>query len=174
MSEIDWRAQILDQLTFAWEVMFLPRMDGLTDEEYLWEPVSDVWTVHLGDPPAVDYGLELDPAPFTTIAWRLWHMTDVFVDRTRLHFGDGVRELVSDVGATADEALTMLRQAYLGWLDAIRAMPGERLTAPCGPEEGPFAAYPFAALVLHINREFIHHAAECALLRDLYRQRESA
>jgi hypothetical protein len=26
-----------------------------------------------------------------------------------------------------------------------------------------------AALVLHINREIIHHGAEIALLRDLYR-----
>jgi hypothetical protein len=26
-----------------------------------------------------------------------------------------------------------------------------------------------AALVLHINREVIHHGAEVALLRDLYR-----
>jgi hypothetical protein len=29
-----------------------------------------------------------------------------------------------------------------------------------------------AALVLHINREVIHHGAEIALLRDLYRWRE--
>jgi hypothetical protein len=28
-----------------------------------------------------------------------------------------------------------------------------------------------AALVLHINREAIHHGAEIALLRDLYRAR---
>ena len=29
-----------------------------------------------------------------------------------------------------------------------------------------------AALVLHITREMIHHGAEIALLRDLYRWRE--
>jgi hypothetical protein len=29
-----------------------------------------------------------------------------------------------------------------------------------------------AMLVLHINREVIHHGAEIALLRDLYRWRE--
>jgi hypothetical protein len=28
-----------------------------------------------------------------------------------------------------------------------------------------------AALVLHINREVLHHGAEIALLRDLYRSR---
>jgi hypothetical protein len=31
-----------------------------------------------------------------------------------------------------------------------------------------------AALVLHINRETIHHGAEVALLRDLYRVRGAA
>jgi hypothetical protein len=30
-----------------------------------------------------------------------------------------------------------------------------------------------AALVVHINRETLHHGAEIALLRDLYRWRDS-
>jgi hypothetical protein len=34
---------------------------------------------------------------------------------------------------------------------------------------GPYAALPMAALVLHLNRELIHHGAEIALLRDLFR-----
>ena len=47
----------------------------------------------------------------------------------------------------------------------------EGLGRPCGPAEGPFADAPLAALVQHINREVIHHGAEIALLRDLYRAR---
>ena len=43
------------------------------------------------------------------------------------------------------------------------------LVRPCGPAEGPYADYPLAELVLHINREALHHGAEIALLRDLYR-----
>ena len=50
----------------------------------------------------------------------------------------------------------------------MEALGDEDLTRPCGEAEGPFAAYPFAALVLHINREVIHHGAEICLLRDLY------
>ena len=42
------------------------------------------------------------------------------------------------------------------------------LAQPSGPAAGPYAASPMAALVLHINREVIHHGAEIALLRDLY------
>ena len=41
-------------------------------------------------------------------------------------------------------------------------------TGPCGPAEGPYADYPFIALILHINREMIHHGAEIACIRDLY------
>lgn len=40
------------------------------------------------------------------------------------------------------------------------------LQAPCG--EPDFEQDPMAALVLHINREVIHHGAEISLLRDLY------
>ena len=42
---------------------------------------------------------------------------------------------------------------------------------PVGPAEGAFTEYPFATLVLHINREVIHHGAEISLLRDLYGRR---
>jgi hypothetical protein len=51
----------------------------------------------------------------------------------------------------------------------VRALGEEGLARPCGPVEGPFADEPLAALLLHIHREVIHHGAEIALLRDLYR-----
>jgi hypothetical protein len=45
------------------------------------------------------------------------------------------------------------------------------MAQPLGPGEGHFADYPRGTLVLHINREVIHHGAEIALLRDLYAHR---
>ena len=45
----------------------------------------------------------------------------------------------------------------------MRGLDEAQLAQPVGPAEGPFAAYPYAALVLHINREAIHHLAEVAL-----------
>ena len=42
------------------------------------------------------------------------------------------------------------------------------LSVPCGEAEGPYAEDPLARLVLHINRELIHHLSEACLLRDLY------
>lgn len=49
----------------------------------------------------------------------------------------------------------------------MRGLRAAGLERPCGPAE-PFSGAPLAALVLHINREVIHHGAEIALLRDLY------
>lgn len=54
-------------------------------------------------------------------------------------------------------------------MQGLRSLSPEDLEAPCGPAEGPYASEPFAALILHISREVIHHGAEIALLRDLYR-----
>ena len=45
------------------------------------------------------------------------------------------------------------------------------LARPCGPAGGEFRDRPMAALVLHVQRELIHHGAEIALLRDLYAHR---
>src|SRR5262249_57705349 len=62
-----------------------------------------------------------------------------------------------------------LDRAYDPGIKGGRGLGNEGLARPCGPAEGPYADYSLAALVLHINREALHHGAEIALLRDLYR-----
>ena len=54
------------------------------------------------------------------------------------------------------------------WIAGVRGLDAAGLARPAGPAEGPFAEHPMAELVLHINREAIHHGAEIALLRDLH------
>jgi hypothetical protein len=51
----------------------------------------------------------------------------------------------------------------------VRGLGADGLARPCGSAEGPWADHSMAELVLHINREMLHHGAEIALLRDLYR-----
>ena len=46
-----------------------------------------------------------------------------------------------------------------------------RISPGVRPAEDFCAEHPLAALVLHVNREAIHHGAEIALLRDLYARR---
>jgi hypothetical protein len=51
----------------------------------------------------------------------------------------------------------------------VRGLDAEALERAVGPAEGSYAEHAMAVLVLHINREAIHHSAEILLLRDLYR-----
>lgn len=171
---IAWNKELLEQLGFAWNYQFLPRMEGLTDEEYFWEPVASCWNVFRNDDGtwAVTWTFpEPDPPPFTTTAWRLVHIAiPIFGQRASNHFGDGTVSLESTpIPGSADEAMALVTEHYTRWRDGVVALGDDGLERPCGPAEGPFKDHPFAALVLHINREFLHHAAEVALLRDLYR-----
>jgi hypothetical protein len=176
-----WNDLLLDQLTWHWEQALRPRLDGLTDDEYRWEPAPGAWNVRPraealttpigGGVTVIDFAIPApDPPPVTTIAWRLGHViVGVFAMRTASHFGGPPTDYGShSYAATADEALAQLDDAYARWTAGVRGLGEEGLARPCGPAEGPYAAEPMATLVLHIHREVIHHGAEIALLRDLY------
>jgi hypothetical protein len=182
---IDWTTELLDQLRFHWETALRPRLADLADGEYHWEPAADCWGVRPrgqqrsdqaagGGDMVIDYAFPPpDPAPVTTIAWRLGHIiVGVLGMRTASHFGGPPMDYGSfHYAATAAEALAQLDDGYARWTAGVAALGGADLAAPCGPAEGPYADKPMATLILHIHREVIHHGAEVALLRDLYRQR---
>jgi len=88
---MDWNHELLDQLTWHWDHHLRPRLDGLTDDEYLWEPVPGAWSIHPqpDGTATVDFEYpEPQPAPVTTIAWRLGHIiVGVFGMRNASHFG---------------------------------------------------------------------------------------
>ena len=148
-ATLDWTAQMLEQLTFHWDHQARPRLEGLTDHEYHWEPAPGAWGIRpraeARAPMAAGGGdLVADftwPEPVPPPVW----------------------------SPTAVGALAQLDDAYAGWIAGVAGLTPERLAVPVGEAEGPYAALPYAALVLHIHREAIHHLAEIALLRDLYR-----
>jgi DinB superfamily len=186
--ELDWNREVVDQLDWHWTNHLRPRLDGLGNDEYLWEPVAGCWSVRpraeattpmaagAGDV-VVDYAYpEPVPPPVTTIAWRMAHLAiGIFGQRAANHFGDGgVGYENTDWSLTAAGGLELVDHWYAAWTDGIKGLDTETLARPVGPHEGPYAEYPFAALILHINREAIHHGAETALLRDLYAHRPEA
>jgi hypothetical protein len=161
--------QLADQLDWHWTHQLRPRLDGLTDDEYFWQPVPDCWTVHRDG--KIDFAYPPpQPEPFTTIAWRLAHViVGVFAMRNFHHFGGPEAGYETWPYATdAATALTQLDEQYRTWRDGIRRLDDADLARPCGPAEGPYAEHPLSALILHINREAIHHGAEIACIRDLY------
>lgn len=185
-TDLDLVSDLHEQLDFHWRSAARPRLDGLTDEEYLWEPVPGCWSVRPrgtstapiqggSGPVTVDFAYpEPDPAPVTTIAWRLAHLiVGVFGARAHAHFGGPPADYMDwEYAATAEGALAQLDAAYAAWSDGVRGLGVEDLARPVGPAEGPWADHPMLTLVLHINREAIHHLAEVALLRDLWAHRE--
>jgi hypothetical protein len=182
-----WNHDLVDQLEWHWTHQARPRLDRLTDDEYLWEPVDDAWSIRpraearakavgLGDV-IIDFDLpEPQPAPVTTIAWRMGHLSiGVFGARAANHFGEPgtVAYETTEWPITAAGGLALLDRQYAAWTAGVRSLGEKGLARPCGPAEGPYADHPFSALVLHINREAIHHLAEIALLRDLYTHRST-
>ena len=181
-GDLDWPDLLLDQLEWHWTNQLRPRLAGLSDDEYLWEPVPGAWNLRPrgeaitpmaagGGELVADFAYpEPDPAPVTTIAWRLAHvLVGVLGTRNAAHFGGPPADYATRVWPTAAaDALRQLDEEHDRWVAGVRSLGPEGLARPCGPAEGDWADSSMARLVLHISRELIHHGAEIALLRDLY------
>jgi hypothetical protein len=183
--DIDWNAELVEQLDWHWQNQLRPRMDGLTDDEYFWEPAAGpCWNVRsrgentpASAPGSGDYTVDFAfphpvPPPVTTISWRLAHIiVGCFGMRNAAHFGGPPADYATyPYAGTAAQALGQLDDAYAGWVKGVRSLGADGLHRQCGPAE-PYPEASMAVLVLHINREVIHHGGEIALLRDLYRDR---
>ncbi|GAA1488821.1 DinB family protein [Brachybacterium sacelli] len=182
---------LLDQIEYHVREHLRPRLEGLSDEEYFYDPTPDgsAWTVHprvsegQAPPTAIQGGAgdvvidfefpEPDPTPLTTIAWRLGHIiVGVLGARSHSHFGGPPADYMTwSYAATAAEALEQFDAEYERWIAGVRSWNEEDLQVAVGEAEGPWAEYSRATLVAHIHRELIHHLAEIALLRDLWAHR---
>lgn len=188
---LDLTALLADQLDWHWNSQLRPRLDGLTDEEYFWEPVDGCWNVRprgtstaamQGGSGAFTIDFEFPepvPAPVSTIAWRLGHViVGCLGARVASHFGGLPPDdppydyMAFEYAGDAATALAQLDEVYARWRDGVRSLGAEALEKPAGEAEGPWAERSVAELVLHINREVIHHGAEIALLRDLFAHRQ--
>jgi hypothetical protein len=119
-----------------------------------------------------------EPEPLTTIAWRVWHLIDMYGEDRAPKWLDvppqgapiGFDDPHGAPPATAADAIALLERAHDRWDAHLDIAPNERLSEPVGPVAGPeYADRTRAAYILHMLDEFIHHGAEIALLRDLWR-----
>jgi hypothetical protein len=153
-------------------------LEGLTDDEFFWEPVERCWSVRphaevahawgAGEWRCEDVWPAPEPPPITTIGWRLVHLaawTDIY---RSFAFEDGTESLLQmDVPGTATVAVAWLELAQDRFVDALaRRIPrafDELRPAHWGE------LMPLSSLVGIIELEHIHHGAEISLLRDLHR-----
>ncbi|MBA2276892.1 MAG: DinB family protein [Chloroflexia bacterium] len=153
---------LLAQFDFARESL-TECMVGLTDDEYLWEPAPGA-TELVG---AGDWGRDRslddpEPAPFTTLAWRLGHLSETMA--MRADYTIGKRSLTrTDYRFSGDAAGALA--AFAAALDMVG-----RSTYPNGSDPH----WPFIDVVWWENQELLHHRAEIALMRDLYRARHES
>jgi hypothetical protein len=170
---VGWNDELVEQLDWYWREMLRPRLEGLTDAEFAWEPVPGCGSVRPAGKgryvPDWEWPAPV-PAPVTTIGWRLCHIGGPVLGlRASSHFGDGSWTLETvDWPGTATAGIAFVERGYAAWKAGVVALGEAGLSEKVGPAEGPYSESPFAALILHINREVIHHGAEVALLRDLY------
>jgi hypothetical protein len=149
------------------------RLAGLTDAEYLWEPVAACMTLR----PAEDGTWRADPrpaddprpAPFTTIAWRIWHIGSDCLRGYGRFFGEepqgGDRHVWP---GTADEGVRMLAEDWSRFRRHVESLGDAGLVRPMGPAAGEYARESYLLLALHALDEAAHHGAELGVLRDLH------
>jgi hypothetical protein len=176
----DVKRELVDLSNEVWR-RTRARLEGLSDEEYFWEPTPGCWTVRRRADGTwmADWPLPRpDPEPFTTIAWRLWHLIDMYGENRAPEWlevpAQGPPIGMDDPGgappSSAAAAVTLLEGAHERWDAHLALVTEEGLAEPIGPVAGPqYAARTRAAYVMHMLDEFIHHGAEIALLRDLWR-----
>ncbi|MFZ0170402.1 MAG: DinB family protein [Acidimicrobiales bacterium] len=176
----DTATSLITTFDYVWDRL-MTRLAGLSDAEYLWEPVAGCWSLRQGSDGRWRLdgggggGPAPDPAPVSTIAWRLGHVGGLTLGGfANLRFGDGtLTSETIEFPATAIEVGAFLTEHYGTWREAIGELNRAAWEAPLGPSFGPYAEDNTVDLALHVLDEVIHHGAEVGVLRDLYAHRAS-
>lgn len=173
-------ASAIRLLRYQWQrscERLVARLDGLTDDELLWEPVAPCWNVRrAADAPhgwTVDYPDKApDPPPFTSIAWRLLHISDGNTIYWEHSFGPGRRNFWDLVPhGTAAGAVDYLLESQRPITATLAALDDERLEEIRPTHFG--VEWPARRVLAILIDEQIHHGAEIAVLRDLFRYRDT-
>ncbi|MGH2680868.1 MAG: DinB family protein [Actinomycetota bacterium] len=147
------------------------RLHGLTEGEFFWEPVSGSWTVFRREDGRWDHHYEEpdpEPAPFTTIAWRLTHLAMCKVMYHEHAFGR--RELTwrtIETPATSGDAIEMLDTGHALLTEDLAAANDGELEHPRMTNWGE--EWPAWRIFWTMVHHDAHHGGEIGALRDLYR-----
>lgn len=155
--------------------MFRPELKGLTNEEYLWEPVPGCITIRQGEDGK--YRPDRDQFPVrgaASIAGRLGWAAQLLLVDVNQHFGDKsvTWNEVEDVPGDATGGVAFLESAVVGWREAIRACDPSFLLAH-SENRSPGAidgAFPMVTVITFKFQLLVQCAAQVSMTRDLYVQ----
>ena len=196
------RCETLAEMMFFIERFTLTRAwNGLTDDEFLWEPMPGCWTVRPVEETrtptpfvvgawAADFDASLaapsDAEPLTSIAWLFWHIGSMPGRTAQLDFLGGDHTTESGwtspyiaghpIFTTADEAVGTMRAGWRQIGAALRSASDEQLERPVRfwGYGGPGPMGTGAQVIASVLNEVSHHGTQIGVLRDLYRVRAGA
>jgi DinB family protein len=141
------RDDLVDLFDYAWQ-RFVDRMAGLTKAEWMWSPTPD---------------------DRISLHWRLAHLTEMLAEeRNWTWLGVPAPSRPGSLRMSPEEAMQAAIDAYTAWRELLTHLDDDALAAPIGALAGEYGTATRRSFVLHVVDELVHHAAEAALLRDLY------
>jgi hypothetical protein len=158
-------------------------LDGVSAEEFFWEPVGGCWTVHRR---SQDRGVSVEgsgewvldhepsqptPAPFTTMAWRTVHIAGMNYLYWDYAFGSASLTFDLELPGDVAEATDWLFASHEPLMDELAAITDADLDRIVPVNSGE--QWPMHRVFATVINEQVHHGAEISMLRDLYRCRDS-
>ncbi len=166
-QSIKWLATAMEE---AWTSL-CGWLEGLTEAEFLWEPVPGCWTVRPTEEGrwTLDYAIpDPDPPPFTTIAWRLLHLASCKIMYYEYAFGpEKLTWDTLDFPHTVADAMAWLQEGHAQLKAALNNLSEADLAEMRLTNWGE--QWPTWRIFWTIAAHDLHHGAEISCLRDLYR-----
>jgi hypothetical protein len=154
----------------------LARLEGLTDDELLWEPAATVLTVRRqADGVARPDVRGLPPVPDAvlprTLVWSMGHLGGGSLVRADWLVGSHTLDDEDlEWPMTAAEASRFLRDGLAAWREGLGSMTNVDLdtVGRSAYPHGLDPQLPLLDIVWWVNKELLEHAADIWYLRDLY------
>ncbi|MFL5681185.1 MAG: DinB family protein [Chloroflexota bacterium] len=171
-------APFLAQWDYIVEVL-TERLKGLSDEEFLWEPAANVWTVRNVDgrpvPDVEAWPPTGEAAPPRTLAWSIDHLGAGSF--TRADYLVGPHTMQNDDltwPMTAADGVKFMLEGLAAWRNGLDQITDEDLdtVGRSAYPHGLDPELPLIEIVWWVNKELVFHAGEIWLMRDLYAARQ--
>lgn len=146
------------------------RLQGLTDDEYFWEPVAGCWNVYEDRPGHWTYHYEIPepaPAPLTSIGWQIVHVAACRVMYHEWAFG-AARLTFPDlvIPHTAAGAAEMLEEGERLLRDDLERLTEGQLDEPVKTTWGEL--WPAWRIFWTLTDHDAFHGGAIGHLRDMY------